>query len=69
MKHPITKLIKSECELKGLTRAKLSDLTGYEENYLSTLVNGKTGFPLSFLVAISEALEMNLHTLLKLKND
>ena len=69
MKHPITKLIKSQQELKGINRAKLSELSGYEETYLSTLINGNTNFPLSFLVKISQVLEIELCTLLKLKDE
>ena len=62
-------MIKGEAELKGYDRRKLSDLTGYEENYLSTLINGSTNFPYSFLVSISEALELDLQNLIKLKNE
>ena len=67
--NKITKLIKAKQAEKGFSRRKLSDLTGYEENYLSTLIHGKTGFPYSFLVCISDVLDIDLSTLIKLKNE
>jgi len=69
MKHKITKLIKSKAEAKGYSRSNLSELTGYEGNYLSTLINGSTNFPLEFLVKISDVLELDLQTLIKLKDE
>lgn len=67
--NEITRVIKAKQAERGFSRRKMSDLTGYEENYLSTLIHGKTNFPYSFLVCISDVLDIDLSQLIKLKNE
>ena len=70
-KHRITRLIKSKMNLLGLSTDDLSERLShkYKGTYLSTLINGGTGFPLDFLYKISKGLEIDLQTLIDLKDE
>ena len=66
--HEITKLIKVATVGKSLK--ELCETLDYKDHtYLSSLINGKGNFPLTFLIKVSDKLEIDLDTLINLKNN
>ena len=68
--HPITKKIKIAAIEKGLkTNLEIANWLGYKPNYVSTLINGHTGFPLGFLSEVANKLDLDLNELIKMKDE